>query len=107
MSTIRTGIADAINEINKLIAGGASDSEARQLRKQRSVLMAQLTEVLEEEIRKDTKKYKEAVDALLQATREAMAAQGDVNKVAGTIRKVATAINKVESVIKLGIRAFA
>jgi hypothetical protein len=104
MSTIRTGIADAINEINKLIAGGASAAEAKQLRKQRLLLMAQLTEVLEEEIRKDTKKYKAALDALDQATREAKAALDDVDKVAGTIRKVATAIKKVESVIKLGIR---
>jgi len=102
--TLRHEIVELLNDINNLISGPATDNEAKALRAQREVLMAQLFIIIRDEINKTTQKYAAAVKSLNKAADQAKKARTDLEKISRTISKIASAINKVEKIVNMGIR---
>lgn len=107
MVTLRGSIADAINEVNKLLSKTSDPEEQKKIRKLRKIYFALFEEVIKKEIKRGTQEFKEAIDALEIARKEAVEAKKDIAKIAEAIKKAVAAAKAVDSIVKVGIDLFA
>lgn len=103
MATLRTGLSDAVNELNKLLrATQDSDVEAR-IRRLRRIYFALWEEVIRQDIDSQTYEFKDAIEQLAAAREAASEAKKDAEKVAKAINSAVSAAKAVDKVVKLGI----
>ena len=103
MATLRTGLSDAVNELNKLLrATKDPDMEAR-IRKLRRIYFALWEEVIRQDIDNQTHEFKDAIEQLSAAHKAVLEAKKDVEKVAKAINTAVSAAKAVDKVVKLGI----
>jgi len=107
MVTLRGSIADAINEVNKLLLKTSDPEEQKKIRKLRKIYFALFEAVIIQEINRGTQEFKEAIDALEIARKEAVEAKKDIAKIAEVIKKAVAAAKAVDSIVKVGIDLFA
>ena len=103
MSTLRTNISDAVNELNKLLRQTRDPEEESKLRRLRRFYFALWEEVIKQEIDSSTPDFKDAIEELGLAHKAALAAKEDVQKVADAINRAVSAAKAVDKVVKLGI----
>lgn len=103
METLRSGISDTVNDLNKLLRNTTdTDSEAK-LRKLRRIYFALWEEVIKQEIDNRTHEFKDAIESLKVADNTIEEALKDIAKTAESINKAVTAAKAVDKVVKLGI----
>ncbi len=103
MDTLRTGLSDAVNELNKLLrTTNDVDLEAR-IRRLRRIYFALWEEVIRQDIDNDTHEFKGAIDQLAAAQKTASDAKNNVENVAKAINAAVSAAKAVDQVVKLGI----
>lgn len=103
MDTLRTGLSDAVNELNKLLrATQDPDSEAR-IRRLRRIYFALWEEVIRQDIDSQTLEFKDAIGQLAAAQEAASEAKKDAEKVAKAINIAVSAAKAVDKVVKLGV----
>ncbi len=107
MVTLRGSIADAINEVNKLLLKTSDPEEQRKIRKLRKIYVALFEEVIKQEIERGTQEFKEAIDALEIARKEAVEAKKDIARIAEVFKKAVAAAKAVDRIVKVGIDVFA
>jgi hypothetical protein len=107
MSTLREGLVNTLNEINKLIRAADDDDEEEKLRRWRRIYFALLDEVVRQEIDATTHEFKEAVEALGAAQKQAVEAKESIDKIADAINKAAKAAKAVDTIVKVGVDAMA
>ncbi len=107
MVTIRGSIADAINELNKLLLKTSDPGEQKKIRKLRKIYIALFEEVIKQEIKRGTQEFKEAIEALDNARKEAIEAKKNIDKIAEAIKKAVAAAKAVDRIVNVGIDLFA
>ena len=107
MVTLRGTLGDAINELNKLLLKTSDPVEEKKIRKLRRIYFALFEEVIKQEIKRGTQEFKEAIDALEIARKEAVEAKKDIAKIAEAIKKAAAAAKAVDRIVNVGIDIFA
>lgn len=101
METLRAGIGDLVNELNRVRNNIGDPDQQLQLQKIIRVLFALWEEVIAQEVDRNTEAFEEALRALEEAEAEAREAIEDINKVAEAIGKAVTAARAVNGVVRL------
>jgi len=107
MDTLRAGISDVVNTLNKLMGNSTDPDEQEQIQKVLRVLFMLWEEVIRQEIDSSTAKYKAALDALSKAEKTAQDAIKDINKVADAIETAVKAAKAVDKIVKVVADVFA
>ena len=103
MATLRSGISDAVNELNKMLRDTRDpDLEAR-IRRLRRIYFALWEEVIRQDIDNRTHEFKDAIEQLAAAQKAASEARNDAERVAKAINAAVSAAKAVDKVVKLGI----
>jgi hypothetical protein len=103
MTTLRSSISDAVNELNKLLLVTQDPEEESRIRRLRRIYFALWEEVIQQIIDNRTAQFKDAIEQLTAATKAAVDAQADIKKVSEAINKAVSAAKAVDKVVKLGI----
>jgi len=103
METLRSGISDTVNELNKLLRKTTDPEFETRLRKLRRIFFALWEEVIKQEIDNRTYEFKEAIEALTASEAAIEEAMKDIAKIADAINKAVAATKAVDKVVKLGI----
>lgn len=107
METLRLGISDTVNELNKLLRITRVCEEETQIRQLRRIYYNLWEEVIEQEINKNTSQYKEALEALAKAQQTIEVAKTDIGKVADAINYAVIAAKAVDKIVNLGFNLLA
>lgn len=107
MSTLRSSLTDALNELQLLLTTDITDQERDIIRKRIRILFMQLDEILVQSISDSTAEFDQALAALQNTVQAAEEAINDIDKVANVINKTADAIGKLEKILKMGIQIVA
>lgn len=103
METLRVGISDTVNDLNKLLRRTTDTELEARLRKLRRIFFALWEEVIKQEIDNRTHEFKDAIESLTAAKTTAEEAIKDIAKTADAINKAVAAAKTVDKVVKLGI----
>jgi len=103
MTTLRTCISDAVNELNKLLLTTQEPELEARIRRIRRIYFALWEEVIRQQINSLTPEFKDAIEQLDLAEKAASEAQKDVQEVAKAINAAVLAVKAVDKVVKLGI----
>lgn len=103
MATLRSGISDTVNVLNKLLLNTLDPEEEARIRKLRRIYFSLWEEVIKQDINNKTSEFKDAVEALSIAEQYLEKAKTDIEEVAESINKAVLAAKAVDKVIKLGI----
>jgi hypothetical protein len=103
-TTLRSGISDAVNELNKLLLNTRDPEAEAQLRKLRRIFFALWEEVIRQIIDNQTYEYKEALEALSIAENYLKKARSDIEEIADAINKAVLAAKAVDKIVNLGIK---
>jgi uncharacterized coiled-coil DUF342 family protein len=101
MKTLRGGISDLVNELNKLRNNIGDPAQQEEIQKTLRVLFTLWDEVIRQEINKNTAKYASAIESLEAATTSAKEAIADIGKVAAAIKLAVKAAKAVDKVVQL------
>jgi hypothetical protein len=107
MVTLRGTLGDAINELNKLLLKTSDPEEEKKIRQLRRIYFTLFEEVIMQEINRGTQEFKEAIDSLEIARKEAVEAKKDIAKIAEAINKAIAAAKAVDRIVNVGIDLFA
>ncbi|WP_194435375.1 hypothetical protein [Vibrio fluminensis] len=99
MPTVRQGIVDAINELNKVLPAIANEPSFPMLMLQRSRLQRQLIFVLSDTLTGSNDDLSDALSALQEVIATAREAQQDIDQVQRVMSKITKAIKAVEKVV--------
>lgn len=99
--TLRTGLSDVINSLNKVRNNTADVAEADEIQKVLRALNALWEEVIRQEINNETKAYARALEALGEADASAREALDDLGKTAKAIKTAVKAAKAVDKIVKL------
>lgn len=102
-TTLRSGISDTVNELNKLLLKTLNPEEEAHLRKLRRIYFALWEEVIKQTIDNRTFEYKDALEALSIAENSLEKAKSDIEGIADAINKAVLAAKAVDKIVKLGI----
>lgn len=106
-TTLRSGISDTVNVLNKLLLKTLDPQEEAIIRKLRRIYFALWEEVIKQEINNKTPAFKDAVEALTIAEQYLEKAQSDIEEIADAINKAVLAAKAVDNIVKLGINLLA
>jgi hypothetical protein len=101
-TTLRNGISDTVNILNKLLLQTLTPDEEVQLRKLRRIYFALWEEVIEQEIDNQTHEFNDAINSLSSAEQVLESARSDITKVAEAINQATIAAQAVDGIVKLG-----
>lgn len=107
MATLRSGISDTLNELNKLLLKALDPDEEARIRKLRRTYFTLLEEVINQEIDNRTPDFKDAIEALSIAEQFIVKSKSDIEEVAEAINKAVIAAKAVDKIVKIGIDALA
>jgi hypothetical protein len=102
MDTLREGLSDTVNELNKLLLVTQDPVEETRIRQLRRIYFNLWEEVILKEIDRHTAAYKEALGCLDQAHQTIETAKRDIAQVAAAIELAATAAKAVDRIVNLG-----
>ena len=102
METLREGISDTVNELNKLIRITQDPEQITKLRNLRRIYFMIWEEVIKQDIDKNTAEYKEALDSLDHAHQTIESAMQDIAKISASIDMAVTAAKAVNKIVKFG-----
>jgi hypothetical protein len=103
METLRYGLSETLNELNKLLRITSDSDEETKLRKLRRIYFSLFEQVILQEIDKNTIEYKDALESLELAHKTIEDAKADIERVADAINKAVIAAKAVDKIVKLGI----
>lgn len=103
-TTIRSGISDLVNVLNKVRNNTTVAQEQIDLQKLINVLFILWQQVIFDQLDKKTQDYKDAISSLNDAEKEAKAALKDLGKVANAIKTATSAAKAVDKVVKFAIK---
>jgi hypothetical protein len=102
MESLRKGISDTVNELNKLLRLTSDPEQETRLRQLRRIYYLLWEEVIEKEIDKNTADYKAALDSLDLANETIETAKRDIKKIAEAIDKAVAAAKAVNKIVDFG-----
>jgi hypothetical protein len=102
--TIRSGISDLVNILNKVRNNTTVAQEQIDLQKLINALFILWQQVIFDQLDKTTQDYKNAIQSLNDAAKEAKGALKDLNKVADAIKTATAAAKAVDKVVKFAIK---
>jgi hypothetical protein len=102
MESLRKGISDTVNELNKLLRLTSDPEQETRLRQLRRIYYLLWEEVIEKEIDKNTADYKAALDSLDLAHDTIETAKRDIKKIAEAIDKAVAAAKAVNKIVDFG-----
>ena len=105
--TLRGGLADTINELNKLLLHTTDFAEENKIRQLKTIYFHMLEAVIQQTIDNNTPAFRTATAALEQAEKLAIEAQADIAKIAAAISAAANAIKTVDKIVNVGLGLFA
>jgi hypothetical protein len=105
-ATLRGGLSDLINTLNKLRNNTNDPEVADEIQKKLQILFALFEEVIRQEINSETVAFAKATAALADAERAAKEALEDLGKTAKAIRKAVKAAKAVDKIVQLIAKAF-
>lgn len=106
-TTLRSGISDTVNILNKLLLQTLAPDEETRLKKLRRIYFALWEEVIEQELDNQTPEFIEALEALSVAEQELDNARSDIGRINEAIHQTSLAAQAVDKVVRLGIGPFA
>jgi hypothetical protein len=106
-TTIRSGISDLVNELNKVRNNTTVAQEQIDLQKIINVLFILWQQVIFDQLDKTKANYKAAIAALNDAAKTAKTAFKDLEKVSDAIKDATAAAKAVDKVVKFAIKLFA
>lgn len=107
MATLRSGISDTVNEINKLLLKTLDPAEEARLRRLRRIYFTLWEETIRQEIDNRTPDFKDAIEALTIAEKFLEKSRSDIEEVADAINKAVIAAKAVDKIVKIGVDALA
>lgn len=107
METIRQNLVNLINELNKLLILTTDPEEEEKIRRARRVSLSLLEEVIKQEIKSNTREFREAISSLKEAQDAVETAKQDVKKISDAINRTVLAAKAVDKIVKLGINLLA
>lgn len=105
-TTIRSGISDVVNVLNKVRNNTTVAQEQIDLQKLINTLFILWQQVIIDQLDKTTQDYKEAIRSLNDSEKAAKAALKDLGKIADAINKATEAAKAVDKVVKFAIKLF-
>lgn len=102
METLRKGISDTVNELNKLIRLAEDPVQETRLRQLRRIYYLLWEEVIRKEIDRNTADYQAALTSLQQAHATIEAAKRDIAKIAEAIDTAVAAAKAVNKIVDFG-----
>lgn len=102
--TLRSGISDTVNELNKLLLNTRDPEEEKRLRELLDIFFALWEVVIKQIIDNQTTEYREALEALSEAENYLEKAKSSIEDVAEAINKAVVAAKAVDKIVKLGIK---
>jgi hypothetical protein len=102
-TTLRSGISDTVNVLNKFLLKTLDPAEESRLRKLRRIYFALWEEVIKQEIDNRSSDFKDALEALSIAEKYLEKAKSDIAEIADAINKAVIAAKAVDKIVKLGI----
>jgi len=102
--TIRSGISDLVNVLNKVRNNTTVAQEQIDLQKSINVLFILWQQVIIDQLDKTTQDYKDAIQSLNDAEKVAKTALKDLNKVTDAIKTATVAAKSVDKVVKFAIK---
>jgi hypothetical protein len=102
METLREGISDTVNELNKLLRSATDPAQESRLRQLRRIYYLLWEEVIATEIDRTTTDYQEALTSLKQAHRTIEAARRDIARIAEAIDTAVAAAKAVNKIVDFG-----
>jgi hypothetical protein len=106
-TTIRSGISDVVNVLNKVRNNTTVAQDQIDLQKIINALMILWQQVIFDQLDKTTDDYKAAISSLNDAEKSAKAALKDLEQVADAIKVAVTAAKAVDKVVNFAIKLFA
>jgi hypothetical protein len=103
-NTIRSGIGDLVNVLNKVRNNTTVAQDQIDLQKLINVLFILWQQVIFDQLDKTTEDYKDAIRFLNDAEKAAKTALKDLTKVAETIETATAAAKAVDKVVKFAIK---
>lgn len=103
-TTIRSGISDLVNVLNKVRNNTTVAQEQIDLQKLINALFILWQQVIFDQLDKKTQDYKDAIRSLNDAEKEAKAALKDLGEVANAIKTATSAAKAVDKVVKFAIK---
>lgn len=103
MATLRSGISDTVNVLNKLLLETIDPEKEARIRKLIRIFFTLWEEVIKQEIDNSTYEFKDAIEALSIAEQYLEKAKSDIEKIADGINKAVIAAKAVDKVVNLGI----
>lgn len=101
MGTLRGGISDTVNEINKLLLKTQDPEEEKKLRDLRRMYFDLWQRTIRTEIDNRTSEFTDAIRSLNAAHDAAVEAKEKTEKIALAIDRATSAVSVVEKVLKL------
>lgn len=102
METLREGISDTVNELNKLIRLAVDPVQETRLRQLRRIYYLLWEEVIRKEIDRNTADYQAALTSLQQAHETIETAKRDIAKIAEAIDTAVAAAKAVNKIVDFG-----
>jgi len=106
-TTIRSGISNVVNVLNKVRNNTTVAQEQINLQKLINAFFILWQQVIFDQLDKKTQDYKDAIRSLNEAEKEAKAALKDLDKVANAIKTATSSAKAVDKVIKFAIKLLA
>lgn len=105
-TTIRSGISDVVNELNKVRNNTTVAQQQIDLQKIINILMILWQQVIYDQLDKTNEDYKSAIKSLNDAEKVAKSAIKDLNKVTDAIEMATKAAKAIDKVIQFAIKLF-
>lgn len=105
-TTIRSGISDVVNELNKVRNNTTVAQQQIDLQKIINILMILWQQVIYDQLDKTNEDYKSAITSLNDAEKVAKSAIKDLNKVTDAIEMATKAAKAIDKVIQFAIKLF-
>jgi len=103
-TTIRSGISDLVNELNKVRNNTTVAQEQIDLQKLINALFILWQQVIFDQMDKNDANYKAAIASLNDAEKSAKTAVKDLNKVADAIKTATAAAKAVDKIVNFAIK---
>ena len=105
-TTIRSGISDVVNVLNKVRNNTTVAQDQIDLQKVINALMILWQQVIFDQLDKTTDDYNAAIASLNEAEKSAKSALKDLQNVAGAIKDAVAAAKAVDKVVNFAIKLF-
>jgi len=106
MDTLRILIVEILNELNYQLRATDDGQEKKEIRRLKKILWMLLEDVIEQELDKNSQTYKDAIEALERADKDAKRATLDIKKCSESLNSIVDAIKILEKVVGTTIGIF-